>query len=101
MLDCKQSLFLLLSSSSWGKTHQHADVRYVFSQLDELKRKNRDCLQSNICSQSRLKICCVFMIIPLGFDLLIYLVASLHKCGKKIVQISSAILNLVTWPVSV
>ena len=42
---------------------------------------------------------------PLDFDLLIYPVASLHKCGKtwkrKDRATSSAILNLVTWPASV
>ena len=62
-VDCEQSLFFLLSSSSRGKTSRkpargilgkekqekrfpRAGFRDVFPRLDELKRKNRDCSQS-------------------------------------------------------
>ena len=61
-IDCEQSLFSLLSSSSRRKTSRkpargilscfslpripRAGFRDVFPRLDELKRKNRDCSQS-------------------------------------------------------
>ena len=69
-LDCEQSLFFLLSSSSRGKTlrtpargHLYCyslGFRDVFPRLDELKRKNRDCSRS----QSNTPLECFFFYDP-------------------------------------